>query len=345
MQKNLKIQFFALGGMALAFLLSACVRLPPTVHQLAGPAQGTSYSITYYGQQAKDYRLEIDSIFTEIDRSLSTYNPESTVSHFNRVDTLISDDPHFYQVFSACQPVYRQSAGAFDPTIMPLVRAWGFGPDNALVPKTDNLDSLVSLVGLEKILVDEDPVPGSKYRIRKTIPGLELDFNAIAPGYTVDVIAEFLEAHRVRNYLIELGGEVRAKGENPEGDPWQVGIVKPTEIEGLKELSAVIKLDDQSLATSGNYNKYYIRDGVKYSHTIDPFTASPVAHSLLSVTVVGDNAAKCDAYATVFMVLGRRKARQLIDTHPELNLEAFFIYSDQKGRMQTESTKGMADLL
>jgi thiamine biosynthesis lipoprotein len=182
-------------------------------------------------------------------------------------------------------------------------------------------------------------------RITKSREGMQLDFNAIAQGYTVDLIGEFLEKQKIDHYMIELGGEVLTRGENPLGEPWTLGIEQPLDIPGIQRLAAKVELKDKALATSGSYKKFYVKDGVKYSHTIDPFLGRPVSHSLLSVTVVTDNCAKADAYATVFMVWGVEKAQAFISDHPELNLEAYFISASKGDGWEIEITDGMERIL
>lgn len=312
------------------------------VFQFGGPAQGTSYSITYYGDNLQNHQAAIDSILAVIDLSLSTYDTNSTVSRFNRQDSLQTSDPHFRIMLEKSRIIYEQTDGAFDPTVMPLVKAWGFGPDNSLAPKIAKLDSLKQLVGFQKLHIVRDPDVEDQISVFKEVPGLQLDFNAIAQGYTVDLIARFLDKKKVRNYLIELGGEVKVRGKKPEGQPWSVGVEKPDDIIGLQELAAIIPLKNSSLATSGSYNKYYLKDGVKYSHTIDPFSGAPVRHSMLSVTVRTRECAVADAFATAFMVWGLEKSQVFLAAHPELELDAYFIYSSASGALKSYVTKGMA---
>lgn len=322
--------------------LTACAFPEPVVQQLQGQAQGTTYAITYYGPAAPNYQHAVDSMLEEIDASLSTYRPGSTISRFNEGEVLESDDPHFFRMLEQSQAIYELTQGAFDPTVMPLVKAWGFGPDNRLQPQTDKLDSLRALVGFDKLRYAQ-PDEGGHYLLQKEVPGLQLDFNAIAQGYTVDVIADFLQAHSISHYLVELGGEVRAKGLNPQGKVWKLGIEKPDDLQimGIQLFAARVALKDGALATSGNYRKFYLKDGIKYSHTIDPFTGRPVQHSLLSVTVMAPQAARADAFATAFMVMGVSRAKALIQAHPELQLEALFISGQSGGGLAAEATPGM----
>jgi thiamine biosynthesis lipoprotein len=322
-------------------LLAACQSAPKAkTYQLQGKAQGTTYNITYYGQGLPNLQAEIDSIFAVIDASLSTYREQSTILDFNRAsDSLQVSDSHFLAVLQKARQVWQQTEGAFDPTVMPLVRAWGFGPEGPQPPPGDRLDSLLAQVGFAQLKAGQDGWLG------KAQPGLQLDLNAIAPGYTVDLIGEFLEGQGAEHYLVELGGEVRARGRNPQGEAWRVGIEKPQTDGSDRQLADVVGLDNACLATSGSYRKFYLRDGVKYSHTIDPQTGKPVTHNLLSVTVLAPEASLADAYATAFLVWGKEKAEAFIASQPELELEAYFIVGKEEGELETSYTAGMKELV
>ncbi|MDX2248690.1 MAG: FAD:protein FMN transferase [Bacteroidia bacterium] len=322
----------------IGLLLVACEKKPEgIVLQFSGPAQGTSYSIVCIDPVGRDFQTAIDSIFAVIDQSLSTYQPNSTISRFNREDSLVTDDLHFREMLSQSDKVYQLTGGLFDPTVMPLVRAWGFGPEKVPEMRMANLDSIKKLVGFPQVVFDsEEPS-----LIRKKQPGVQLDFNAIAQGYTVDVLADFLEKEGIYHYMIEIGGEVRAKGKNPEGKLWTLGIEQPLEIEGISVMSAIVNLNNRALATSGNYRKFYIKDGVKYAHTIDPFSGYPVNHTLLSASVLAETCATADAYATAFMVMGFERAWKFLEENPELGLEAYFISSSKGEGWEIRMTEGM----
>ncbi|RMG67214.1 MAG: FAD:protein FMN transferase [Bacteroidetes bacterium] len=317
----------------------ACQSQPIVPIKLEGPAQGTSYHITYYGEGAADWQPDIDSLLERVNESLSTYHEGSLINQFNQADSLVTDDPLFIEMVDRSRAIARTSEGTFDPSVMPLVRAWGFGPDNALVPKVENLDSLRQFIGMEKIL--ERPGPNGGRVFTKAQPGVQLDFNAIAQGYTVDLLSRYLEQRGIVNYLVELGGEVRTRGENPEGESWTLGVEKPIDIAGISELATLIELGDMAAATSGNYRKFYEQDGVRYSHTIDPATGRPVQHTLLSTTVLAADGTTADAYATAFMVMGLARAKAFITAHPELELEAYFISSAAPGNYVFDATPGM----
>ncbi|MEZ4824902.1 MAG: FAD:protein FMN transferase [Bacteroidia bacterium] len=324
----------------IGILLVACENKPEgTMLQYSGPAQGTSYSITCIDPvDGRDFQASIDSVFSVIDQSLSTYNPGSTISRFNRDDSIVTDDLHFREMLNQSGEVWRLTGGLFDPTVMPLVRAWGFGPEKVPEIKTGNLDSVRQLVGFMQLIPEAH---AGKFILRKKQPGVQLDFNAIAQGYTVDVLADLLEGNGIQNYMIEVGGEVRAKGKNVEGKYWTLGIEQPLEIEGISVMSAIVNLNNRSLATSGNYRKFYVKDGVKYAHTIDPHTGYPVNHTLLSVSVLAEKCATADAYATAFMVMGFDQAWEFLEKHPELGLEAYFISSSKGEGWDIRMTDGM----
>ena len=307
-------------------------------YTLKGQAQGTTYQITYSDIQNRNFQPQLDSLFEQVNNSLSTYHEGSLINQFNQSLSLETDDPLFWEMIEQSGNVYRLSEGAFDPTVMPLVRAWGFGPEKEPEQRIENLDSLRQWVGFELLKIEAG-------RITKKHEGMQLDFNAIAQGYTVDLIGDFLENQGVGNYMVELGGEVLTLGKNPQREAWTLGIEQPLGIAGIQRLAAKVELKDKALATSGSYKKFYVKDGIKYSHTIDPFTGRPVAHSLLSVSVVTDNCAKADAFATVFMVWGVERSEAFISTHPELDLEAYFISASTGEGWEIEITEGMEMIL
>jgi thiamine biosynthesis lipoprotein len=307
-------------------------------YTLKGQAQGTTYQITYSDNQSRNFQAQLDSLLERVNQSLSTYHEGSLINQFNQSLSLETDDPLFLDMIEQSGEVYRQSEGAFDPTVMPLVRAWGFGPEKEPEQRIENLDSLRQFVGFDQLQIE----PG---RIGKNQAGMQLDFNAIAQGYTVDLIGDFLKRQGVANFMVELGGEVLTLGKNARGQTWNLGIEQPLEIPGIQALAAKVALADQALATSGSYKKFYVKDGVKYSHTIDPFAGRPVDHSLLSVSVVTDHCAKADAFATVFMVWGVEKSQTFIAAHPELEIEAYFISASKGDGWEIEMTEGMREIL
>ena len=322
--------------------------------ELKGEAQGTTYTIKYYGDSAEEWKAEVDSILESIDLSLSTYRGSSTIISFNNDSSGIKlkegEDHYFEEMFLKAEEIYQQTDGAFDPTVMPLVKYWGFSFEEIEIPeKTDSsvVDSLLKLVGFDGIdrLLMMTIEKESVTRFVKHNPLIMLDYNAIAQGYSVDILAQFLETKRVKNYLVELGGEMRVKGRTVEGKPWKVGIDKPVSETEDRQLQAVLELNDASLATSGNYRKFYIKDGVKYSHTIDPKTGYPVSHSLLSTTVIAGDCATADAYATAFMVMGVEKTKQHLSDGKGPSIEVYLIYSTGGKDFGTWMTEGMKEVI
>ena len=300
-----------------------------------GFAQGTSYSIKY--MSTEDYHHEIDSLLTVIDNSLSTYNTNSLLSQLNSGDTSLFLDTHFVRVFKASQHISSLSDGLFDCTVTPLVEAWGFGPDNRQEVDSLYIATLLQEVGYQDLWLRGDSLLSNPQQ--KT-----MDFNALAQGYTVDVIAELLDSNLVSDYLIELGGELRAKGHNSRNKKWRVGIDKPSnEIDVNDRFQIILNLQNKSLATSGNYRNFYEKDGQIYSHTINPKTAYPVQHSLLSATVIANDCMTADAYATTFMVMGVEQTKDFLSKHP--NLEAFLIFTDTDKSWENWSTEGFKSLV
>jgi thiamine biosynthesis lipoprotein len=303
-------------------VFAACGRELKSPITISGQAQGTTYTITYLAGSYSNYREEIDSIFRAIDQSLSTYQEASVISKINRNerDTV---DAHFITVFQKAAEVSQQTAGAFDVTVAPLINAYGFGFKKKEQVTQGKIDSLLLLIGYQKIRLEGNT-------IIKANTGMMVDYNAIAQGYTVDVLAGFLDSRGISDYLIELGGEVRAKGQKQDGQPWTVGIEEPEEskTEG-GSLNRTIPLLNKALATSGNYKKFYVEDGKKYTHIIDPHTGLPAKNNLLSASVVAPDCMTADAYATAFMVMGLDKAKAFVETRQNLQLSVFFLYDEQ----------------
>lgn len=282
---------------------------------------GTIYNITY--QNDKDLNAEIVAKLNKVDASMSAFNKQSVVSRINRNET-VTVDPMFEEVFRLAEDVSKETGGAFDITVAPLVNAWGFGFKNGVKPTRHAIDSIRSLVGYQKVSLKNG-------QIRKADPRVMLDFSAIAKGYGSDVVARFLRQQGINNFMVEIGGEVITSGINDKRLPWRIGVTKPTDdsLSVNQELQTVLNLTDKAMATSGNYRKFYYKNGKKYAHTIDPKTGYPVQHNILSATVIARDCATADAYATSFMVLGLDGARKILDRHPELM--AYLIYSDARG--------------
>ncbi len=318
-------------------LFSSCNQKESDLIKISGEAQGTTYHISYYAEKNINYKPALDSIFKKIDSSLSTYLPASIISRINRNETNVLVDDHFIKVFNKSMEVSKLTAGSFDITVAPVINAWGFGFSKKEKVDSGMIDSLLQFVGYKKIQIKGK-------QLIKEKPGIMLDFNAIAQGYTVDVIAKFLELKGIRSYFIELGGEVKARGKKSGDEYWKVGIDKPNEEEGERELQSIIKMQDQALATSGNYRKFYVENGKKFSHIIDPETGYPAKNNLLSVSVVANDCMTADAYATAFMVMGLEKSKEFLAAHTALHLEVFFIYDD-KGEWKTYTSDSLKKLM
>ncbi len=302
-----------------------------------GFTQGTTYNITYELIDSTDYQDKIEYLLAEFDTSLSTYNPLSLITKINNNETTTTDY-YFREVFEKAEEVYKSTNGSFDITVAPLVNIWGFGFKNKEEITNAKIDSILEFVDFKKVDLKDSSIVKTDLRVT-------LDVNAIAQGYSVDVIADFLEKKGILNYLVEIGGEVKTKGFNKKGNEWRVGIDKPIDNNNIpgENLQAIVNLSNKSLATSGNYRKFYERDGIKYSHTIDPKTGYPVTHSLLSATVIANDCMTADAYATAFMVMGLEEAYKLVEKLPEI--EAIFIYNDESGKFRMKYTEGMEGLV
>lgn len=305
-------------------------------HFQEGPIYGSTYHITYQYKTRHPLERQITGILERIDKSMSTYDPNSLLSRINRNDPTARLDEDLIRLLNIGKEVSEKSGGAFDMTVAPLVNAWGFGFTDRQKVTQAVVDSLLVFTGFEKISIEGD-------RLIKQDPRIMIDPNAIAPGYVVDIVSEFLESTGVVNYLVEIGGELRCKGKNPKGLAWRVGIDKPLENTFERQIQQVLHLSDISVATSGNYRKFYEENGVKYSHTINPKTGYPARSNLLSATVLTKECVYADAYATVFMVLGLDRSKELAAKMPEL--EVFFIYADESGGLQVYESEGIALLI
>lgn len=302
----------------------------------SGKTQGSYYHIQYMSYDGKDFHPQIDSILQEVDSSLSIYKSYSLISKLNN-NEVFKTDTLFNTVFIAAQNIFENTQGNFDCSIFPLVDAWGFYSDN--LGDSLELDSLKFRDILKNIGFDKIQLIGDSLVMPKN---MSLDFNSIAQGFTVDLIARYLDTQRINNYLIEVGGEILGKGKNSDGKIWRVGVDKPLEkIDTNIRFQFILALKDKALATSGNYRKFYEKNGVKYSHTISPFTGFPAQNSLLSVSVIHDDCMLADAYATAFMVMGVEKTKQFIISNP--NIEVYLVYSDDNGNWKTYISPEMLD--
>lgn len=299
--------------------------------KLEGYAFGTSFNIAYTSND--NYTKEIDSLFHLINKSLSTYIPNSDISKINKGDSTIIVDAYFTEVFKKATKIYIETEGVFDPTIGVLVNAWGFGPNK---PKTNpnavKVNELLELVSFDKVKLKNG-------KIVKENDSIYIDFNAIAKGYAVDIAGRFLESKNVENYLVEIGGEIRTRGQKNDSTLWKAGIENPN-FDGTRSIQKVIELIDESMATSGSYRKFKTDSitGKKFVHIINPRTGYPTKSNLLSVSIISTlDCADVDAYATAVMAMSLDNGIQFLETHKEL--KGFLIYSDEKGNLQTYTTK------
>jgi thiamine biosynthesis lipoprotein len=296
-----------------------------------GMVFGTIYKITY--QHDDDLQEDIKQALMEVDNSLSPYNPNSIITRINHnEDTTLNT--HFTHVYGLAQQISAETEGAFDITVAPLVNAWGFGFKHSIDIAPNVIDSLRQFVGYQKTRME-----GGK--IVKDDERLMLDCSAIAKGYGVDVVARTLDQKGVKHYMVDIGGEVVLKGKSPRMKDWRIGINKPIEdsLSVNQELQTILEISDIGMATSGNYRKFYYKDGKRYAHTIDPRLGTPVQHNILSATVLAKDCTTADAYATAFMVMGLEKALDFCQKHPELN--AYFICDGEGDSYEIHYTPGM----
>lgn len=301
--------------------------------QNTGEALGTTYNIQYDGDQ--DYHEDLIKVFDIVNQSMSTYLPSSDISKINVGDSTVIIDTHFETVYLLSKKIWTETNGYFDPTVGPLVNAYGFGPQGKLrgIDSTQ-VDSIKEFVGFEKLLLTDENI------IKKQDPRTFIDFNAIAKGYTIDLLGKTLDSNNIQNYLIELGGELLAKGDNKKtGNDWIVGIDDPTQTEE-RTLIKKIKLKDAAMATSGNYRKTRIdpETGAHYVHTINPKTGWPKTSNVLSVSVLAKTCAEADAYATAFMAMELEETQSFLNEHS--TIDAFVIYVDTEGNLQEWLTEG-----
>ena len=300
-----------------------------------GMVFGTIYHITY--QSDKNYQKEIEAELQKVDQSLSPFNKTSIISRINRNEDVTVDEM-FKEVFTLAEDISKETDGAFDITVAPMVNTWGFGFKQGKTPDKEVIDSLRAIVGYHKVSLVEG-------HVKKQNPNTMLDCSAIAKGYGSDVVARFLKGKGIDNYMVEIGGEVVTSGNSEKRVPWRIGVNKPTDdsLNTNTELQTVLNVTNKAMATSGNYRNFYYKNGKKYAHTIDPKTGYPVQHNILSATVIANNCATADAYATSFMVLGLDGTKKILEKHPELL--AYLIYSDAKGKNQVWYSPSMKKIL
>ena len=331
----------------LVFILTmVMVACQPSVNEkvylIEGEAQGSTYHIKYIAERDENLKPAIDSILEVIDRSMSTYRSDSAISKINQGDTTVVVDQHFRKVFEASQQIWQESEGLFDPTVGVLVNAWGFGKQKiseADLPTDKKIDSLRKYVGFDKVALTE------KNLIKKRYTEILFDFNAIAQGYTSDVVANYLSVRGIKNYIVEIAGEMYLKGKNTvEDKSWTIGVENPLKPLDDRDLVATIQFTNQGLATSGNYRKVWTdSNGRKYVHSINPLIGRATQSDVLSATVVAPSTMLADGYATMFMVMGLAKSKAFLEKHPDLAV--LLVYSDDKHQEATYKTKSFEKLM
>lgn len=295
--------------------------------QFMGITQGSYYSITYFDEQNRDFSRDFDSIFQEIESTLSLWDENSIIRKVNRNDTSVVINQIFIDNFNYAIRAAEVSDGYFDPTVGPLVQAWGFHFKEGMEMTPEIVDSLKQLVGYRKIKIENG-------KVIKENPNMTLDFNAVAQGYTTDVIGDFLLSKNVNDFLVDVGGEILARGRKLNGDLWKVGIEKPAESKDAERIvQEIVDLDNTSIVTSGNYRKYVERGGKRYSHSLNPMTGYPSENSLLSATIIVENTAWADCLASICMVVGFEKAIEIIESS-DCDVDAYFIYIDDNGEVK-----------
>lgn len=311
-------------------LFVSCGEQPQKKH-LEGLAQGSYYAITYYDEEGRDFQQEVDSIFHAVDLSVNLWVDSSVICKVNRNEDVVVDDI-FIDNFNIAQKAAELSNGYFDPTVGPLVSAWGFSAKNGDSITPQLIGSLRQLVDYRKVRIEDG-------RVVKENPAIQLDFNAIAQGYTSDLIGAYLESQGITDFLVDVGGEILAKGGKPDGSSWVVGIEKPSDNwDSERIVQHRVEVRAQGIVTSGSYRKYVERDGKRYSHCIDPTTGYPVEHQLLSATVVAETSAWADALASICMVMGVERSLELINSLD--GVEAYFIFVNPQGKLETFATEG-----
>lgn len=314
-------------------------------HVILGEAQGTTYQIIVAEKELHFSKDEIDSLLNLFDQSLSTYVDSSVISQLNNgesTNTAIDPSGYLKRCYVKSQEVYTLTNGLFDPSVFPLVAGWGFMKEMGSPLSGQEVDSILQFVSFKQGQIHTMRFIGDSCLLEKNDPRFKMDFNAIAQGFSVDVVADFIRSKGHSNFYVEIGGEMIVSGNNRSGEAWKIGIDAPVEQseDGVRKLENVIKITDKAIATSGNYRKFYEVDGKKYAHTLHPKTGFPVEHSLLSATVVAEDCATADAFATAFMVMGVEETKKFLQKHKGLKLDVYLLY-DNDGEIKRYSTEGM----
>lgn len=334
-QKRLSLGLLTLVVVALVLVIQK-QKTAPYQHN-SGFVFGTTYNIAYQSKQ--DLQSDIERELKKVDCALSPFNPNSVITKVNNNQSAVLDSM-FIEVFTLAQNVSKDTDGAFDITVAPLVNAWGFGFKSGTMPSKSQIDSLKAFVGYEKVQLKGE---GKSAFVQKTDKRTMLDCSAIAKGYGVDVVAKLLKSRGIANFMVEIGGEIVTSGLSDKRVPWRIGVAKPVDdsLNVVRENQAILNVTDKAMATSGNYRNFYYKNGKKYAHTVDPKTGRPVQHSILSATVLAPTCALADAYATSFMVMGMEKAQEVLKRHKELM--AFLIYADHKGQNKVWCSPSLKD--
>lgn len=315
----------------IAFCYAFQIKDERTFH-ISGRAQGTTYRISYWATDSLISKKEIDSVLLELDLSLSIYNPKSLINAFNNAPSKVKADKHLATVVRKAMSIYRATSGKFDITVYPLVTAWGFGSEKIKsLPDSAKIQSLLPLIGSDKIALEEG------WLIKK-VPGVKIDVNGIAQGYSVDVLYEYLKQKGVENFLVEIGGELRASGRKPNGQGMKVGIESPSEHKDADPIiSKIITINDASVTTSGNYRKFVESGNKRIAHLIDPKTGYPIYSQMVSVTVVAKDAITADGYDNALMAMDVDQALRFAN---DKGLEAYLIYHLANGKLADTATTG-----
>ncbi|HEV7381034.1 MAG TPA: FAD:protein FMN transferase, partial [Dyadobacter sp.] len=300
---------------------------------VSGAAQGTTYHIKYFDTENRNLKPQIDSILTDFDKSLSLYLEDSELSLFNQSHAIRFTTPYFYPVLLKSREVYDATNGIFDPTILPLTEAYGFGANKKAGNADIAIDSVLKLIGFDQIGFDSISVQKARENVR-------LDFNGIAQGYSVDVISRFLEQKNIKRYMVEIGGEIVCKGKKNDNKPWVTGIDNPLK---PNSLYATVSLTDKAMTTAGNYRNYIEKNGQVFNHLINPKTGSMEQTSLLSLTVFAKDAMTADAYDTAFFVMGLEETKAFVKKHKELDV--YMIYSDEQGNLKSYASEGIRNYI
>ena len=303
-------------------------------YSIQGRAEGTSYNIIYQDAEDRDFQYDIDTLLADFEKSLSVYDDSSLISRINRNEDIEVDD-FFATVFNRAKEISNYTQGTFDISAEPLFRAWGFSSQEKNIPDEDQIKKLKEFIGMDKIRFENN-------RIIKSNPNVVINPNEIAKGYSADIVAAYLTRKGCTNFLVEIGGEIRAKGYNTSGEAWKIGIDRPVDGTFMpgEDIQVILQITDRGIATSGNYRQFYIENGQKIAHTIDPRSGYPVNHNLLSTTVLANDAITADAFATAFIVVGIDKAMDWIEEFPEL--DALFI-CDEDREYKVYYTSGIED--